>query len=254
MMGEYMRTLTATTLALALVALPAFASAQEDSPRTTVQAGGQASVELADRLADIAANEDQLATQLPANFSAAFIQSLKAEGSYNLIEQASPGIVQAMIDAVMPLYIGSARARLPALQSEIRDIYLSHMNFEEMRELHDFYTSPIGVKFTEVIMAANRDGSITAAAVGDPSESTQATADRVMTGLNGVLASNAGKFSQSEMQALIAAMRKPALVKMNEIGGLIVHATIEWDSAIPLSVKSAMESRIEQIAAERLGS
>lgn len=250
-MGENMKTLVATILTLGLVATPIASLAQESAPQSGT--ADKASIALADKLARIAANEDQLATQLRANFSAVFIQSFKTEGSYDLIEQASPGIVQAMIDAVMPLYTDSALSRLPALQAEIRDIYLSHMGFGEMSELYAFYTSPLGVKFTEVIMAANSDGSIAAGAVGDPEESTEVTTGKFMTGLNGALASNAKNFSQSEMQALILVMRKPALVKMNEVGRLIVQATIEWDNAIPLSVKSEMDNRIEQIVADRLG-
>ncbi len=246
-----MKIVVATILTLALVASPLVASAQENAPRS--RTADQASVELADKLAGIAANEGQLATQLPANFTAAFVQSLKTEGSYEMIERASPGIVQAMIDAVVPIYSASAHARLPALRAEIRDIYLTHMSFEEMSELHDFYTSPLGVKFLSVIMSANSDGSITAAAVGDPEDSAEATTRRLMTGINGALANNVGKFSQAEMQALIIVMREPGLAKMNEIGKLLLQATVEWDNAIPLSVTSQIKDRIKQISAERLG-
>jgi hypothetical protein len=71
-------------------------------------------------------------------------KAMLADPNVKALEEAYPGVLKAMIEAMTPILTGEMRAEMPRLWTMLGDLYAENLNEADLRAALAFYGSPTG--------------------------------------------------------------------------------------------------------------
>ncbi|MBC9034421.1 DUF2059 domain-containing protein [Sphingomonas sp. JC676] len=155
-----------------------------------------------------------------------FPQALAADPDLKMAEQAYPGVIKALLDAVMPAALEQTIQRLPLLWDRIGTLYAQNLTDAEIRAALQFYRSPAGAKVIQV-MTAETDFS---AAVKESieSEDNKISTDSLRKGLTTGMDKLGDRLTADEQAAVVRFAVTPAGSKAGALAPRIQALAVEW--------------------------
>lgn len=148
------------------------------------------------------------------------------------LEQAYPGIINALVTAIMPHLKLNAQAARTGQRADMKQFYMARLTTDELKALSDFWGSPLGMKF---IASLNQNLSYKKS-VGDAvsaAEEGGTTQDSVRSDLGSAGVAAAAALTAPERVQIMRFMASPAGRKQNALAPDKVALDTKWFNMPP---------------------
>jgi hypothetical protein len=133
-------------MALALLSAPVMAQPHsvDPTPRAEVMS-------LSYQVAQVTNSETLTRLQLNKMLGETLPKQFAANPDFVEMESRFPGITAAFIEKLSPAIVDTVIPRLPELWARVSPVYARSFSENELRELLNFYRSPVGTRMIEII-------------------------------------------------------------------------------------------------------
>lgn len=155
-----------------------------------------------------------------------FPKAMADDPDLKLAEQAYPGVVKALLDAVMPAALEQTIRRLPLLWDRIGSLYAENLTADEIRAVLQFYHSPAGLKVIQVM--TNETDFSAAVKESIDSEDNKISTGALRKGLMTGISKLSDRLSTDERAAVVRFSVTPAGSKAGALAPRIQALAVEW--------------------------
>lgn len=228
-------------LAAPAVAQPATAPAVQADRSTEML-----SLELSRILNSEAATQAQLRKMIDETMPNSFAK----DPNFQMLEDAYPGITGQAIRAMAPHLEASIGQSLPEMQAEVAVVYRRHFDAAELRELIEFYSSPLGRKLIAGVSEQADFSASLDSAVASGGENA-ITADQLGQGI----ALGAGKvvdsLTTSERAEVFRFGLSPLGFKLNKLNVEVQALMAEFANRPDPELEAAIAKSLDDVIARR---
>lgn len=178
-----------------------------------------------------------------------FGPTLLKEPSIREMEDASPGMVKAIVEAMRPIFRQFIVDELPAYHAGVADIYVAHLTTDEMIAMKRFFETPTGQKLVRGVHSNMTFDSMMTEIVADPNAPTsrKAIEDDQMAAVGRAVRS----IDVSDRSALEAAIGSTWISKVKVMRPkLLDHETKYMNQPSP-KFEAAIEEAMLRVIGER---
>lgn len=236
----------ALTLSIALSAYTPANAMQVDEAASPLHAKSLA-------LARITASDANVIGQNSDKMVAELTNLLMLDEDIAGLETNSPGSVDEMVRAILPIMNAGMRQRLPELQASYAALYRRDFTAEEIDFLIGFYAGPTGQKLIRGMLDNMQLDAIGQQLLASGFAEGSITAEAVMKDMKAAIPAAMQNMTASDHDALKTLSANPVFPKLMKLGTEVQQIHLDWSEIYAPGEEDAIDAALEEIVERRIG-
>ena len=181
-----------------------------------------------------------------------FAPTLMKDPNFKAMEAEFPGLLEALVTELEPVFTQWITAELPGYHRGIGDFYGSNFALGELQEIHRFFSTPTGRKISQGVQMNLKIDSVMAEAVGNPDAPT--TKEAVESDLATTVAETLKAIDKSDEPELMRFGSAPWFPKLKAFRPKLIAFETEFMNRpapkFEAEITKIMEKTMEKFLAE----
>ncbi|NCP11461.1 MAG: DUF2059 domain-containing protein [Sphingomonadales bacterium] len=169
------------------------------------------------------------------------------------LETDSPGSVDEMVRAMLPIMDAGMRQRLPDLQASYAAVYARDLTVEEIDFLIAFYSGPTGQKLINGMLDNMQLDAVGQQLLASGFAEGSITPDAVMNDMRAAIPAAMEEMTAADYEVLKTLGAHPVLPKLIKLGTEAQQIHLDWSDIYAPGEEEAINAVIEDIVVRRLG-